>query len=221
MFCVKCCFRTIVLVELKEKIIGERFILIHVLAAALKLMYMYMHNSTAAHVQYMHNSTAAHVHVLLTSTVFLILVIINFFVRTASTKRMHSSLKRPLTPRTREVIPVFPWSSWNWTDFSTVCLILVIIACSMNFFQLSNEKEKILAMKKHLNISFTDIDDSLAKYDMSSSAVATPPTPSSTSSSASNNSSGRPLGLVKTTVHSVSRVGDVQGCVILSLSKMD
>ena len=49
-------------------------------------------------------------------------------------------------------------------------------------------------MKRHLNISLSDIDDTLAKYDVSSSTttVATPPTPSSTSSSStSNNSSGR------------------------------
>ena len=43
-------------------------------------------------------------------------------------------------------------------------------------------------MKKHLNISLSDIDESLAKYDVLTSSITTPPTPSSTSSSTSSTS---------------------------------
>ena len=52
----------------------------------------------------------------------------------------------------------------------------------------SHEKDKIQAMKKHLNISLSDIDESLAKYDVLTSSITTPPTPSSTSSSTSSTS---------------------------------
>ena len=87
----------------------------------------------------------------------------------------------------------------NITRFTTVNIYMYVILPVQKhnllllyfLFQLLNEKEKIIAMKKHLNISLSDIDDTLAKYDVSShnTTMTTPPTPSSTSST-SNNSTG-------------------------------
>ena len=64
--------------------------------------------------------------------------------------------------------------------------------------QLLNEKQKLQAMKKHLNISSSDQDDLIYKSELSSVNVTTPPTPSSSSSSSSAfqvASLGKPLPL--------------------------
>ena len=76
--------------------------------------------------------------------------------------------------------------------YSTICLSI------FHPLQLLNEKQKLQAMKKHLNISSSDQDDLIYKSELSSVNVTTPPTPSSSSSSSSAfqvTSLGKPLPL--------------------------
>ena len=87
--------------------------------------------------------------------------------------------------------------------YSTICLIVYLF---FHPLQLLNEKQKLQAMKKHLNILSSDQEDFIYKSELSSVNVTTPPTPSSSSSSSSAfqvASLGKPLPLYSNNIYTI------------------